>query len=261
MTMRSWIGCCISIGAFAQATAGIGGQIILNASNAAGTWTGDVVVGSLTLSPEPHYSQLSSQLGGGAVGLAPFKVHGQDCDPPHLSVLTDGDVGEGLAGIVVRHYGPVNFDSEEFPFVVLETELPTSVDAPDGPYWECCGSTCLGTPVDVSSSLTATRSPTNPREVILEGVGGFKFTVWHTYCIKPVLSGDASLYCEEVSGSPSVTDYKYRFAIIGSMFDLNQSGDVEYGDVTAWFNEPADFNGDDSADSADLAELIEAIPQ
>ncbi len=248
---------------------GLQGQIILNAENIDGTWSGSVTVGSTTLSPTPYYTQLSSQLGGGAVGLAPYNCHVQDCDPPHLSVLTEEEVGEGLSSVVVRHYGPVNFASG-FPFVVMETELPNYVDVPNSICWECCGvgtcsysppvPGCLGTPVNISSSLSAVQSETNPRDIIVSGVGGFKFSQWHTYCFKPLRTATSNkLYCEGVTGSPVVTDYIYRFAIIGSMFDLNYSGDVEYGDVTEWFEEPVDFNGDEAADSADLAELIEAV--
>ncbi|MFN7020091.1 MAG: hypothetical protein ACK4WH_02025 [Phycisphaerales bacterium] len=84
----------------------LAGQIIINGDNgphtpAADYWTGGVQVGLDNANADcpgyiiandsddpdtaPYYSRLSSGpsgLGGGAVGLAPFHLHGQDCTPP-----------------------------------------------------------------------------------------------------------------------------------------------------------------------------------
>lgn len=69
------------------------GQIIANALNDSYAWTGEVRVGSgggaIRLRPEssqpdqaPYYNRLPSELGGGSVGLVPFRLHDAACDPP-----------------------------------------------------------------------------------------------------------------------------------------------------------------------------------
>ncbi|HMN41639.1 MAG TPA: hypothetical protein PKE29_12395 [Phycisphaerales bacterium] len=81
---------------------GLAGQIILNAANAQADpmptpesfWQGDVIVGwgtpatSITLNRDasqpfraPIYWATRAMLGGGAVGVAPFRMHEFDCDP------------------------------------------------------------------------------------------------------------------------------------------------------------------------------------
>ncbi len=83
-------------GAVTIADDGLAGQVIVNAGNLGtpGVWSGTVTVGSIVLGPgqsppyqSPHYGVLSSALGGGAVGLAPFNLHPADCDPPHGASL------------------------------------------------------------------------------------------------------------------------------------------------------------------------------
>jgi hypothetical protein len=247
---------------------GLSGQIIINASNSTGTWSNDVVIDGDAVSPTPDYDQPAWVLGGGAIGLAPFNCNDADCDPENEIVMDDSRIGDGLESVFIRHYGPVNFTGD-FPFVVLESEIPAFTTSVDGSNWTCCGGTTTCetntevpiTPVDVSSHLAATVNPDNPREVIISSIDSFLFTVWHVYCIKPIRTGGDKLYCDQVSGSPAVADYTYRFIIAGSVFDLNRSGTVEYADAAMWLDHPVDFNGDESADAEDLAELIEAIPE
>lgn len=97
--------------------AGLKGQIIINRSNASGQWNAPVVVGTgnPALAPLPAYTTPSSQLGGGAVGLVPFRYYASDCapfgdtpddannnpTPPLSSQLNNG--GE----IKLAFYGPV----------------------------------------------------------------------------------------------------------------------------------------------------------
>ena len=80
-------------------TSGLQGQVIINSTNGSGTWTGNVTIGTTTLSPS-YYSNTSSSLGGGAVGVAPFHLHAADCVPPSVY----NSVG---ATMTVSHYGPV----------------------------------------------------------------------------------------------------------------------------------------------------------
>jgi len=61
-------------GAVTLPAGGLVGQMIINRNNAGGTWTGPVTVGGPTLTPQPAYGMSSMIYGGGAVGLAPFRL-------------------------------------------------------------------------------------------------------------------------------------------------------------------------------------------
>ncbi len=100
---------------------GLRGQIIINADNMStpGTWTGPVIVGSITLDngasgdyTAPYYNALPSVLGGGSVGLAPFRIHEAACSPPpntfgRLVTTLYSSFDDGQVGAIVRHYGPI----------------------------------------------------------------------------------------------------------------------------------------------------------
>lgn len=112
-------------------TASLAGQITINADQKAptGTWTGTVSIGTnpnpvVTLSapPDGKYTQLPASLGGGSVGLAPFRLHEPACTPPHNAVavgqgVADGAFGTGLFPVRIRHYGPVRFVGTARPTV------------------------------------------------------------------------------------------------------------------------------------------------
>lgn len=114
------------------------GQIIINQSNTItpqeDAWTGHVVVGTdsslpITLRPDgsqpdvsPYYARPSTRtsgdpgvarLGGGAVGLATFHLHDEDCEPPNgqtgptEGVPAGAFFQSGAVPVVFRHYGPV----------------------------------------------------------------------------------------------------------------------------------------------------------
>ncbi|HWQ28595.1 MAG TPA: hypothetical protein VNN12_06185 [Dehalococcoidia bacterium] len=128
-------------------SSGLGGQIIINAVNETWPWDGTVTVGSTTLSPQPYYDELSSALGGGAVGLAPFNFHAPDCVPEH-----DGTMSPPDDEAIDRHYGPVFIQGTDMPVIVERQRLhpPSSV-------WAL-----------VTSQHTASVSGTNPRDLIVQ---------------------------------------------------------------------------------------------
>ncbi|MGD9789914.1 MAG: GC-type dockerin domain-anchored protein [Phycisphaerales bacterium] len=67
-------------------TAGLGGQVIINANaTTSGLWSGDISVGASTLDPSvaTAYTTPSTSLGGGAVGLVPYRLYASDCFPRH----------------------------------------------------------------------------------------------------------------------------------------------------------------------------------
>jgi hypothetical protein len=110
------------------------GQIILNAGDytPGGDWRAEirieaeipVVLGPLAHHPDaaPFYSRSCSELGHGAVGLVPFNLHQDDCDPPHQPGpgfapsqyakvwWPKSHGGQERDTWILEHYGPV-FDS------------------------------------------------------------------------------------------------------------------------------------------------------
>lgn len=107
-------------GSITIASSGLDGQFIINANDGGGTWSGSITVGATTLSPVPDYSNLSSALGGGAIGVIPFDFHSTDCPPEHGDVLISAPLyGPGSTeGAIIRHYGPIINGSEDRPIDV-----------------------------------------------------------------------------------------------------------------------------------------------
>ena len=122
--------------------AGLNTQVIVNGSagtgSSAGAWSGNVNTypydtastpchagaPTITLSPSssgsyqaPYYPQVSSGLGGGAVGLVPYHLHAEDCAPEHAddwgsdtppsSPLLNSLFSQGTQSVRLRFYGPV----------------------------------------------------------------------------------------------------------------------------------------------------------
>ncbi len=93
-------------------------QVIINRSNSSKTWSGNVILGSFTLSPSasqplqaPYYNKTDSNLGGGAVGLVPFAIHESDSDATNLVV------GQTVR---LRFYGPVAKGSGSTPAIAVD---------------------------------------------------------------------------------------------------------------------------------------------
>jgi hypothetical protein len=109
---------------------GFDGQITLNADgNPTGQWTAPVYLGEpgqpgTVLLEGPFYTQPASMLGGGSIGLAPYSIHDESCEP------ANGDgvqlAPEDTLVVKLRHYGPIRIDT--VPVVVLRRPL----DAPGG---------------------------------------------------------------------------------------------------------------------------------
>lgn len=93
---------------------GLGGQIIVNADGVAGgLWTSPVRVGpnghpQQVILNSPGYSQTASQLGGGSVGLVPFKLHDESCQPTNGATVQLAPNAPPFS-VELRHYGPVNW--------------------------------------------------------------------------------------------------------------------------------------------------------
>lgn len=114
---------------------GLDGQVVINARNGTGTWSGVVRVNGplgTALAPVPNYSNLASALGtdadGGAVGVVPFRVHALASFPPTVvlqsGVVVPGELrrwrsigtpeaspctpgGYPINVVKIEHYGPI----------------------------------------------------------------------------------------------------------------------------------------------------------
>lgn len=170
-------GSITSAGSITAGSSGLAGQIIINSGNAtSNAWAGSVTVGTTTLSPVPNYATTSASLGGGAVGLAPFRLHYENCIPE------DGYVGAPPLDTVIRlrWYGPLEWT----------TGYPATVEYKSGSMW-----------IDITTWFEFQINTSNPRElmVIPLDLGSDWGTV--QYRITPT----TNLKCGGVSGTPSVT--------------------------------------------------------
>jgi hypothetical protein len=97
---------------------GLKGQVIINTAAGSSGWGGAASVDNITLSTLPYYSQSSSGLGGGAVGLAPFHLYESDCIPPNAqgtttatrdtaTVLMTDFSSDTATPVTIRCYGPI----------------------------------------------------------------------------------------------------------------------------------------------------------
>lgn len=229
----------------------LAGQVIIN-SDASGSdlFTGSAVLDfdtfPVSLTPIPNYTNLSAELGGGAIGVVPFNLHAPDCEPPSGSLIT---VHTGLNGIQapqevrIRHYGPVRFASAGAQLLVERSDFTYSAP-PIGPtIWE-----------DVSASYQFAASSENPRDLIVSG----NFGPDYRYRIRPngqVLCAGNSILD---AGSFPVFDYTYNLRV-RTPLDRNMNGMMEFGDIELQVADPIDINGDTAADVLDLAEVIQAV--
>lgn len=177
------------LGPISLGSGGLKGQIIVNSDNDGGAWSGDVTVGSTTLSPAGAYTQTG--LGGGAVGLAPFDLHKQDCDPPY-SGSTPPTVSSSTIDIDLVHYGPIKHDGTGKPFKVEK-------------YEGHCTPPCIEPDADVTDDWSLT--DISGRIMTISGPleAGHH---WHVY---PMTTGTDMLKCDglDAAGDVPVASYAY----------------------------------------------------
>jgi hypothetical protein len=155
------------------------GQIIINASNGANPWTGSVIVGSplvaqydlSSVTTAPYYTPTSSDLGGGAVGLAPFHLHDTDCAPPN-----NGTIALIATEATLRFYGPIRFESTP-----LKVEYQPSGG---GRTW-----------YDITGDFTFEMG-SNDRELLIVPITTLDFAIGVTYRVTPV---DGALRCRGIT--------------------------------------------------------------
>jgi hypothetical protein len=179
---------------------GFRGQIIINAENGTHPWNGAIAANGYVLSPSanppdmaPYYERLSSDLGGGAVGLAPFQLHSEDCDPPNGSPMAG--VWAPPTTVTLRHYGPVTWTSGKMPVIVQYRQMNSQT-------WH-----------DITSDFTVQPGPT-PRDVVVIPLTSLDFDELLVYRIIPVamfipIPDGTPMLCADVEGNPLVAPYEY----------------------------------------------------
>ncbi|MBK9188286.1 MAG: hypothetical protein IPM33_04945 [Phycisphaerales bacterium] len=260
-----------SITAGSLGAGGLVGQIIVNAKNTTGVWTGPVTVGGVGLLPRPYYANLSSTLGGGAVGLVPYGLHKEDCSPPHAP---DGGCGlqysmrtwpASLDGgsrqtIVLRHYGPVSNDSGLSPCLLerLAITCPYPIACP-GPWEEV-----LSTTLPIEPAYQVYLPPEYPREVwvALKMNNGqpAKFQPNYTYRVSLISDGGVTRLRSAgtlASTAPGIVGYPYEYKPLCA--DVNLDSLINPGDIDAWMEQPADVDSSGEINLDDLVRLIEVV--
>jgi hypothetical protein len=196
---------------------GLAGQIIPNAFNAtSNAWTGSVTVGGIPLASN-YYSNVSSTLGGGAVGLVPYKLYATDCSPPHhddwvvpdsevhvLNSQFNGMISNGSGGFLpkvpvrMRFYGPVKTDAATGTSPVA---VWLWVNDSSGVYQQWHDVTSL-------LNVTVTRAGGSAsREVVITPIAAQGSLPPGYYAITANLVGANRLYCDGTLATvpPSVT--------------------------------------------------------
>ena len=262
---------------------GLVGQVAINTKDNGKFWLGDIEVGSTTLAP--NYTSLSSELGGGATGEAPYNFHQRvtaiptgenyDCDPYHTEQVSLG-ASDLLKEITISHYGPVYIDdtqSGHFRVEFLSSAIPTGGGSPQ---WVDRSSL-----FEVDTAQSGTSNATAQRGVVIKATAANKkgFKAAGAWRIRPVNEGTTpKVLCGGVDGNPAV---EYDSSVVsgdlgattGPQYDwyafhvdllapggqaLLQGGNgPEASDLAAWVVEPYEVNADGDTDTDDFVDLAE----
>lgn len=263
---------------------GLEGQVIVNSGDTSALWSGDVVVGSTTLAS--NYTTLSSELGGGQVGVAPFNFHqrttaplsgndeDKDCDPYQGEVVTaayvpgsQGQPGknEVIDSVLIRHYGPVYAVGSEDHFIIeFKSDLLPSSWVDRSSLFE------------IDTTVTATTALGAHRDVKIMKTDSNKtgFTAAGKWRIRPndedlMDSTDGPLKCGDVVGNPdvgwdsNVTSggydwYQFRVLLEAPGGGMLLQGGTSSSDLTDWGVAPYEVNADGDTDSQDFSELADS---
>ena len=236
-------------------TFGLQGQIIINADGiAGGAWNAPVRIGpngdpNQVLLNGPRYPYSSAFLGGGSVGLVPFRLHDESCIPANGQSIQVSPSGPPLT-VQLRHFGPVSWTGA----------LPVTIDRrPLGTF---------GAFVPVPSSQFSAASSLDSTNVLLVGPsgGGSGFTPGYQYRIR-----STSALRSAVPSLPGVQwDFDYIISVVPGAAacagDVNGDQAVDVDDLLAVINhwggpppaqQPAiDTNSDGVIDVDDLLAII-----
>jgi hypothetical protein len=155
-----------------------------------------VIIGSplttqYVLSPSttaPYYTPLSSELGGGAVGLARFHLHDTDCVPAN-----GGTIDLIATEATLRFYGPITFTSTP-----LKVEYQPSGG---GRTW-----------YDITGDFTFEMG-SNDRELLIVPATELDFAIGVTYRVTPVAGVfKCDGITDHLGGNADVASFVYTVA-------------------------------------------------
>ena len=228
----------------------LGGQVIINQQDDVSTWSGFVWANGYEFQeseaqPEqaPHYDVLSDDLGGGAIGLVPFDLHGPDTVAANAGSLSQSSGGQAPQSIELHHYGRVLDVSAPGALPVL-VERTTQYQVPGQPIvW-----------TDVSDEFEA--SIVGRVLTISAKAGEDGFTCAHDYRITPE---PGRLVCDDLAtDTVDVASYMYEFGV-RCKIDLSGNGIIDTPDPVLWVADPVDVNDDGLFDVNDLGDIMAEI--
>ena len=260
---------------------GLAGRVLINTDNSTDEWLGSVTVGSTTLLvPDEldyttYYTELSSELGGGVTGQAPFNFHQRetapgagetrDCNPyqKETRVLGRSDI---LDSVDISHYGPI--------YVVGEVG--------DGPHfrveflpWMDVNQTWVDRTslfeVDISATSNSLGSTNRIARIKSTDANTKGFKAAGTWRIRPI---PGKVKCAGVTGNPNVRYVSsvvsgdlgaigiwnwYQFDVSlelePGVFALDSGNGVQSTDLTQWMLTPYETNADGETDTQDFVDL------
>lgn len=144
--------------------------------------------------PGSNYTQTFAEIGGGAVGLAPFNFHATNCVPADNSTVTSEP-----GTVTLSHYGPVEKNGQT---TVAEIKIIRHFLIH---FCAQCDETVTG---HFTWEYAA-----NGRDIVITPSQGYAFEDGYEYHITPVITGETVLRCRGVSGHPVVQSYDYNFKV------------------------------------------------
>jgi hypothetical protein len=203
---------------------GLSGQIIINADAiSGGSWTAPVRVGpqgnpQQVVLTGPRYAHTSESLGGGAVGLVPFRLHDESCQPVNGQTAQASASGLPLT-VSLRHFGPVTFSDGGLAPVTIDRRVAGSLGG-----FTPLAPTMFAFAIDPADAKVL--QVTAPAEVEV-GQGGF--AAGYEYRIRP----SVALKCD-VPAQPAVVwdfDYVITVQVPPCDGDVNVNGVVNIDDL------------------------------
>jgi hypothetical protein len=168
---------------------GLAGQVVINNADDGGTWGSEVRVDIGSAELEDGYSETADELGGGAIGVAPFELHDEACDPLNGSSI-DAYALDGW--LTLDFYGPVMW--EDTP-VTIERRVFGQM------AW-----------TDVTSSFTYTlKNDGKNRTLQISGPNDPLLTACADYRITPTADLKCDLY--DNGSPPQVDSFLYELEV------------------------------------------------
>lgn len=267
---------------------GMAGQVVINANDSSSIWatgTVQVVTDTGTVSLSDDYFQLSSDLGGGAVGLAPFNFHqretapnsgldeDRDCDPYQNEIVPlayDPLSGSNEAknSVTIAHYGSVYADGAG-PHFRVEFR-PDIAPFPSTPAWE--DRTSL---FEIDATQSGTSNLTGQPTLVIKAIASNKegFRAADRWRIRPIAG---KVKCSDVAGNPEVdyqssvvsgdlgssTGTQYSWYAFRTMLEapsgamlLNTGNGPQPSDISTWLTSPFEVNADGETNAQDFIDM------